>query len=79
MDHGHVKEAPVVRMHRTGKLEGNVLMGFFTFLVLILCFMIEAKLVLFAFVGPKDFRNVSDICLKSVRKLSVTKNCQKSV
>ena len=23
MDHGHVKEAPLVRMHRTGKLQGH--------------------------------------------------------
>ena len=30
-------------------------------------------------VGPANSRNVSEICLKTVRKLSVTKNCQKTV
>ena len=35
--------------------------------------------VLFPNVGPETFGNLSDICQKSVRKLSVTKICQKTV
>ena len=47
--------------------------------------MIEGKLktgkilVLLFNVGPETFGNLSDICQKSVRKLSVTKMCQKTV
>ena len=29
--------------------------------------------------GPESFKKLSDICQKSVRKLSVTKKCQKTV
>ena len=36
-------------------------------------------LVLSADVGPKSFKKLSDICQKSVRKLSVIKMCQKTV
>ena len=35
--------------------------------------------VLLLNVGPKTFGNVSNICQKSVRKLSITKMCQKTV
>ena len=35
--------------------------------------------VLLVNVGPETFGNLSDICQKSVRKLSVTKMCQKRV
>ena len=35
--------------------------------------------VLFTPVGPTNFRNLSDNCQKTVRKLSVTKICQKTV
>ena len=35
--------------------------------------------VLLANVGPKSCKKLSDICQKSVRKLSVTKICQKTV
>ena len=39
----------------------------------------QKKAVLLVNVGPKTFGNLSDICQKSVRKLSVTKMCQKTV
>ena len=35
--------------------------------------------VLLPNVGPSNYRNVSEICLKTVRYLSVAKNCQKTI
>ena len=39
----------------------------------------KKKQVLSADVGPKNFKKLSDICQKSVRKLSDVKMCQKTV
>ena len=37
------------------------------------------KKVLLDNVGPPNFQNMSEICPKTVRKLSFSKNCQKTV
>ena len=61
---------------------GSVIVAFqyivITYALDYLLYLYEIR-VLLANVGPKLFINLSDICRKSVRKLSFTKNCQKTV
>ena len=61
---------------------GSVIVAFqyivITYALDYLLYLYEIR-VLLANVGRKLFINLSDICRKSVRKLSFTKNCQKTV
>ena len=61
------RHPPLLRLtlpHGTGETEGAT--------------TLKISVLLFN-VGPLTFGNLSDICQKSVRKLSVTKMCQKTV